>query len=399
MHRRSFLFASAGVVVFPSVVGGCLAQTDANFASADSASTGHSTNWHVQSSIGLDACFALTIAAAPVGTLQVQENLDRRDNLRSILGPRGVEAADAFVGALIRASGTTTPGPQIAFVASAGPLGTIEDLIDTFTIEGVLEEGLREVPSFASEQARSNLSRIRPLAANALRAVLDSSFKEYWKDEFALELERRGEELQFELMSKDIFSQLTRYLNREFKPSVTVFLSTLSEPHGIKLLGQQFVTSSRYETATICRNAVHESIHQLFVVSREESQRILGRLEQDELLLSIARNADRSYGYTSSDGDIVGIVEEGAVQALEAIINENIGIPRNQAIYWQNQDGGMHVFAAGTYALLKDSRFAVEGGDFLQWLDVQTSSGFLQGENLQRLAASVVGEDLVDRWL
>ena len=58
----------------------------------------------------------------------------------------------------------------------------------------------------------------------------------------------------------------------------------------------------------------------------------------------------------------------------------------------------MHVFAAATYARMHETGFAETGGDFLAWLDEQTAANQLRGEALKRLAASVVGDAILQQW-
>ena len=395
MNRR-FLLKTAGLAglsaaLFPAA---CRSAGE----TAPPAPATNQTNWTVQPAIGLDACFALTIAAAPESVLQVSHHLSQRDRLRSMLGPDGVAAAETLMQALSRAGRSATPGPGLAYVVSAGDMATLEDVIETFATDGRLAAGLAHDPEYANPRAQENIERVRPIAEAAFRALKVAGYDAMWLTESKPKLAAAAAALRQELAEVDVISQHRKYLTRAFDPSVTLYVSALSEPHGIKIIGQRFITSPNYSTMIVRRIATHEMMHRLLDPERPETARILARLNEDPLLRAVLAKADTAYGYTSNPDSVRGLVEEGGVQALEAVINEHLDQARDPATYWQHQDGGMHVFAAATYARMHETGFAETGGDFLAWLDEQTAANQLRGEALKRLAASVVGDTALQRW-
>ena len=396
MNRRSLLTAVGAVGLTQALaLGGCTTATNSSRARS-----ANSTKWHISPAIGLDACFALTIAGADPSVLQVSHHEHRRAAYRTMLGPDGVVAAERLMQGIAASGRKATPGAGMALVASAGGIDTLGDVIDSFTIDGILEKGLEGSGEFESDRAKQGIRRVMPLAAAALNALQQAGFEDYWYNEHKPKLDAASASLAGELANIDMIAQHRRYLARSLDDNITIYLSELSEPHGMRIIGQRFVTSPNYSTLISRRNAAHEIIHRLLENGRPETDRIMARVSSDPLLMAIADKADPAFGYTSRGAESVkGLIEEGGVQALEAVINENLDQGRDQSEYWREQDGGMHVFAAAAYALLKQSGFAKTGGDMLTWLDEQTAAGKLQGASLENLAASIVGPEAVSRWL
>lgn len=399
MNRRSFINAAAAMGLMPStLLAGCESLSTQS-EKREPRVAANLTQWVVSPAVGLDACFALAIATADPSILQVKQHLEKRNAFREMLGPEGIKAGERMMRALAAGGRASTPGPGLAEVVSAGQMTTLQQVIDTFEIDGILEKGLEKSESFANPRARANVQRIRPVATAAFRALQRGGFETVWRSEEETMLVQASNRLSDQLGDVDIITQQRKYVARSRDAEITVYLSELCEPHGIKIIGQRFIASPNYSDVIIKRTAAHEMLHRLLDQGRVETPRIVERLSDDPLLKAVLKNADPTFGYTSDKNSVKGLIEEGAVEALEAVINENLGFGRDQKEYWRDHDGGMHVFAAATYALLHETGFARAGGDMLNWLDEQTTMGHLKGKNLQALASSIVGADSVQHWL
>lgn len=397
MNRRRFILGASVGMAASSGLGGCGHATVGDTTSTEPVS--NTTVWRVEPSAGLDACFALTIAAADETVLQVQHYPELREELRLLLGDDGSKKARRLMNAVSASGSAATPGPALARVVSAGGLSSLDDLIHTFKTDGVLEKGLKPTGMMESQRARENIARVRPIATAAFSALQQAGFEAWWAERYKPGLEEAGQSLADNLSSVDLVSELNRYRAETYNPAITVYVSELCAPHALKVIGQRFVTSPDYGAETIRRNAAHEMLHTLLTPGRPETQTILDGLSDDVLLRAVLAKADPAYGYTSNADSVRGIVEEGAVQALEAVLNEALGQGRDQAQYWREQDGGMHVFAVAVYARIKSSGYDKTGGDYLSWLSEQVSNGELRSPNLRAYAASVMGADSVSRWL
>lgn len=394
MKRRTFLTAAASLTQL-AVMGGCARSVHGknHFDDTATAAGSNKTNWTISPAIGLDACFVLTIAGAGFDVLQVEKHQHRRAQLREALGPDGVIAAEQLMDAMKRAH-RSVPGAGLALMASVGEIDTLAGVIDTFRIEDVFEQRFAGTNFYQREGSAVTNERIRSIAAAAFEALARSDFENMWRVEEEPKLKDAASALAGELSNVDLIVEHRRYLSRALDPNVTIYLSELSEPHGIRIVGQRFVSSPNYSSLTVRRIAAHEIIHPLFEANRPETGRILAHLKNEPLLNAIVKNSNASFGYSS----IRGLIEEGGTQALEAVINERLGQGRDQSEYWRHQDGGMHIFAAATYALMQDTGFADKGGDMLSWLDEQIQKQHLQDDALERLATSVVGAETVMQW-
>jgi hypothetical protein len=93
-----------------------------------------------------------------------------------------------------------------------------------------------------------------------------------------------------------------------------------------------------------------------------------------------------------------GYLDEDAVQALEQVVSERLNFARPASERWRTADDGMHVLAAALYRLMQETGFAANGGTFETWLGTQVTAGHLSPPEVERLAASVVGTELIARW-
>ncbi len=352
------------------------------------------TVWTVQPSISLDACFAVTIAAASLDVLQARHHEDKREEIRAVLGRDAVEASEHLIETLASTGRKNTPGAALALIVSAGPLDSLESTIATLSTPEALKAGFEGTAFYQDETSRADLNVIREPAARAFRAVAASDFPAFWTETYRPSL-KEVQTLTAELDAVDIVVQLRRYLRRPITPEIAIFLTELTEPHGIRIAGQRFVTSPNWSTNIVRRNAVHEMIHSFLEPDRPESTRILDRLGREGLVKLIVEKSNPAFGYSS----IKGVIEEDATQALEAVINEQLGQARDQGEYWRKQDGGMHLLAAAIYHRMNQSGFAEQGGDALAWLDEEVASGRFSGNRMLELAAAVVGRDHVDAWI
>jgi hypothetical protein len=122
--------------------------------------------------------------------------------------------------------------------------------------------------------------------------------------------------------------------------------------------------------------------------------RAVAELAKDSLIVRIVREHNPSFGYTT----VAGYVEEDAVQALEQVVSERLGIARPAAERWRLGDDGMHLLAAAIYDLMRETGFAKSGGEFQAWFTGAVTAGRLSSREVDRRARVVVGDETVDRW-
>ena len=360
--------------------------------SSASESTPFRTHWNVGWQQGLDACLLLGVLSTP--SMQSEAYPEENHYWSQKLSPAAREAL-AKVRKPIDADHDLL-GPTLALYASAAPSDTIEDAITAFAKPELIRGGLVGTDFWSGDEAWKSETQYFPSVVTVLTDLAQNGFTAYWITRKQPLIEAKVVTLREELSRVDLIGEQQRYVRRDLNPEIEVYLSAFSEPHGIRIVGQRFLTSYAYPTRIVKLNAAHEIFHPFLLPTRPETNRIVARLSSDLLLKKIDARPDKSDGY----GSITALIEEDMVQSLEALVSQSLGFGRaDMGTYWREQDGGIHVFAAAAFHAMHETGFATRGGDALSWLDLQTANGTLRGDQLIRHAEATIGRSGLQRWL
>ncbi len=350
------------------------------------------TRWRVGWQQGLDACLLLGVLSTP--SLQSEAYPKECRYWQARLSPTGKDALARVRKAIDRQGGLL--GPTLALFASATRSDSIEATRAAFAAPEAMRTKLSTTEFWGSAEEWDAKSAYFPDVAAVLAELANQGFADYWDTRKRPLVESKVKGLRYELSQIDLIGAQQRYVGRPLEPEIEIYLSAFSEPHGIRIVGQRFMTSFDYPSSIVKRNAAHEIFHPFLLPSRPETPRIVSRLSQEPILRRINARADKSDGYRS----ISGLVEEGMTQALEALVSRQLGFGRSDlGAYWRNQDGGIHVFAAAAFDAMVQTGLAAKGGDALSWLDVQCANGNLRGDELARHAEAIIGAEAVRKWL
>lgn len=176
---------------------------------------------------------------------------------------------------------------------------------------------------------------------------------------------------------------------------IEVILLHYSRPHGIRIQGGRFLTNDGYPASIVLRNAAHEPLHPPYDAANSRVAETIADFAKDSLIVRIVRNHNPSFGYST----VAGYVEEDAVQALEQIVSERLGIAEPAAVRWRQADEGVHLLAAAIYHLIRETEFSDAGGRFESWFVDMSAAGHLSPTEVERRARAVVGDAAVDPWL
>jgi hypothetical protein len=198
------------------------------------------------------------------------------------------------------------------------------------------------------------------------------------------DFESKRQALQTTLETYDIVGSVEAALGHDLeRQEIEVFTLAYTAPHGIKIIGNRFITAIEWSAVITARVAIHELMHPPFDLTRPELKTALEQLSQDPMLKQCFDDHDPAFGYNTWEG----YVEENCVRALDQVIAESFGIAQNATERWQNEDGGMHQLAARLTPLLR-TRAAT--GTFEDWLINQIKLESLtnpnQGSESQNLA-------------
>lgn len=349
------------------------------------------TQWRVHNAEGLDAL--LLIGAASGDRLQAEYYADDIAWVRRTFSLAGLAALDRL-DHTIRASQGGLVGPQLALIFSAAPINTLADVAASARDpEGRLRPAFAASLYWSAEQWPGLVARM-PDVLTALSELERNGFHERWLREWKPAIDAAVETDARELRRYDVIPQQQRLLGRPLHPAIDVLVVHFSEPYGIKIMGQRFITHHTYPHTLVFQNAAHEMFHPPFDPNDWTLMTRLTTLERDAWVQNIVTGHDPSFGYNSFEG----LFDEDSTQALDQIVTERLGTARPPAGRWREADGGMHMMAAALYDAMKEDGFDRRGGVYSEWLKSALDRGLLTPSEVRRRAARVVGAAVVARW-
>lgn len=279
---------------------------------------------------------------------------------------------------------------------SAGKDATIEDLIaSTADSDRLLLPAYRASP-YGRDEDEGDWSRFKailPAVSTVLAALRDAGFPAFRRAIVAPKAERL-QRLRMKLAGFDVIRGAEFYTGRNFDPTIEIILLQFCKPHGIKAIGQRFLSALDWDDEVHIRTAGHEILHPPVDPSGEATKAALAVLSNDPLLARVVKEHDPKFGYNSLEG----LLDEDLASAVDQLIAERFGVARNARERWNSVDDGMHVLSAGLYGLMKRDGYARAGGNLEHWLLSKARSGALAPRRLHAAAAQVLGRPADRLW-
>jgi len=273
---------------------------------------------------------------------------------------------------------------------------TIDDLLASATEpESRILPRFRASPYWDSSDADDwpKFEAALPALGSVLHAMNAAGFAEFRRGILAPK-QSRMDGLKGKLASFDPVAGAEFYTGRKFDPTIEIILLEFCKPHGIKVIGQRFLSAVDWADDVHIRTAGHEILHPPLDKASTAWKAALNVLEKDALVARIVKEHDPKFGYNSLEG----LFEEDLVSALDQLIAERFGVARNPRERWNDVDAGMHVMSAGFYGLMKQDGYARAGGNLEQWLLRQARSGALAPASLHKAAARVLARPRDRLW-
>lgn len=356
-----------------------------------SGATPQHTHWKVTAATGMDALLLIGAASGDVmqSTIYGDEIAYARENISA----EGMAAMETLDKALRQDLGRLT-GPVLAYVFSAGPVETLDDVIASAADPVArLKPGLETSPHWSPEEFEAARDMM-PVVQTALEALRDMGFVEWYAETQRPDVVAAVAANVAAVSPYDVIPEQARLLGRELDPTIEILVVAFARPYGIRILGQRFVAWYGWDGDTQLRIAAHELFHPPFDPHDEELDALLVELEQDPWMISIVEDHDPKFGYNT----FKGVVNEGSTQALDQIVSERLGFAQDPRERWRESDGGMHMLAAALYQAMLEDGFAETGGTYSEWLKSALRRGLLSPESVRQRAAAVAGQDAVDAW-
>ncbi len=367
------------------LVGGCGAEQ------AEDAPPATYTQWNVSPAAGLDALLLIGAASGDVMQARIYGKDIRR--VRNSVSEEGLTAMDQ-IDAMLRSEKGQLTGPSLAYLFSAGPVSTIDDVIESAADPiARLKPGHEQSPTWDEDEFAAAVTMM-PILHTALVALRDAGFSDWYDHDFRQKIEKSVAANKAAVQAFDVIPEQERLLGRELSPKIEVFIANYSKPYGIRILGQRFIAYYGYDGETQLHIAAHEIFHPPFDRQDPEMVNLLKDLENDAWMQSIVDTHDARFGYNS----FMSIVDEDSTQALDQIVAERLGFDSDPGKRWRHSDGGMHVLAAAIYHAMKEDGFAATGGDYSVWFKSSLERGLLSPESVRIRATHVIGQEAVERW-
>ena len=349
------------------------------------------TQWNIQPAIGMDALLLLGAASGDV--MQSHYYPKEIAAVRENMSAEGIAALDTLDAVLRQKLGRLT-GPTLAYLFSAGPIATLDDVIASAADPVArLKPTLEQSPSWDPKEFESTV-QLMPAVHTALVDLQNAGFVENYRQEILPNIDAAITSDYADVVSQDINPEQERLLGRNLDAQVDIIIVNYAKPYGMRILGQRFVAYYGWDAQTQLRIAAHEIFHPPYDENDAELQVLLADLRADPWFLSIVDDHDPQFGYNSFEG----VVDEGSTQALDQIVSDRLGFAEEPGQRWRESDGGMHMFAAALYQAMRESGFADTGGTYSEWFKHALRSGMLSPSEVQRRAALVVGPDAVQAW-
>lgn len=380
MTRRDFL---AGAAAAPLLAA----------AAAVPAAAQARTRWIVRGSEGFDALsFLSPLSGDPFYAGFYEEEV-------AAFAPRlpaaTMDAIRALKAQAVAANILLSPFLDLRF--SAGKDATIGDLLHSLdNAETLLRPPLEASPYWGegAEESWRQFMAAAPVLRAILVAMRDVGFAEFRAAIFEPKAAERLPRLRERLAGFDVVAEVERITGRSLEPAVEVVLLEFCKPHGIKVLGQKFLSAIDWPDEVVIRTAGHELLHPPVDMAGEAATAAIAVLRQDALIQRIVAEHDPAFGYNSLEG----LFDEDLASALDQLIGERLGVARDPAERWTDVDGGMHVLSAGFYGLMMRTGYAETGGDLEQWLVRIARGGWLAPPSLHGAAAQVLGRPADRLW-
>jgi len=211
----------------------------------------------------------------------------------------------------------------------------------------------------------------------------DLGYEEEWTERHLPGLRARASQLSDELPGWSLLEQVAQVTGRPEMPGpVEILVLHFNQPHGIRITGTRYLTYSGWPLRVVLNDAIHEMLHPPYdLESDRELQRAIESLRASEFVMDRVENHDPSLGYNT----LGGLIEEDVVQALEQILAERAGIAEEPRERWRSSDGGIHVFAAALYHLLRQRDTEIGAEPIGDRLRRELTNGALQPGKVRSL--------------
>jgi hypothetical protein len=224
---------------------------------------------------------------------------------------------------------------------------------------------------------------VRPELITIFSWLKTIQFEQTWRQETLPKITKTIRKIEKDLPKYNVIREDETVLGYALPSDrITIYVLYYSQPHGIKIVGNRFLTDIAWPFEIVVRNAAHEMMHPPFDLAADsELVAILSTLTSDTFLMNKILHHNTSFGYNSFNG----FIEEDCVQALDQRSGERLHIAIDARLRWTESDDGMHVFAVALYSAMQSENYNEKKERFRDFLVRMIRSGKLAPGKIEAL--------------
>ena len=346
----------------------------------------HGTNWKIEPSLKYDSlCLLNTLTGDPYYQTYYGKAFGE---FKKKLTPEATEAL-AHLKKIVKDDGGGIISANLCLYFSATNDESLDDLLATVDHPEKLRAALAKT-TYWDDEGWKRFESIR----NGLRVILrwykEIDFEDYWREKVRPAAAAKAKSMLDRVKKYDVVPLIEKHLGRPLESdTITVYMLTYSQPHGIKIVGTRFLTDVAWPYEIVVRNAVHEMMHPPYILEGDaELKSVIESLRTDEFFMNKVEHHNSSFGYNTLEG----FVEEDCVQAIDQIINEQIGVASKPKARWNASDDGMHVLAVALYQMMKEEKFPAKDKSFRDFFIRMQREGRFKPGSIERYHQAMYGK-------
>lgn len=258
---------------------------------------------------------------------------------------------------------------------------TLDDMIATLNSD---DDTIWGIDANTPAEDKQKMDMVKKELVVVCSFLKDIDFHKYWTDNILPKVKERIQTLKAEgAMDHDVIPEIEKYTGIKLSSdTITMYLSYFSQPHGISLGNNHFITDISNDTNTILRNAVHEMMHPPFNPKDEAFKGARSKLADDTFIQKMMAKQDSTHGYSTYES----YFEENCVDALETTICEKFDLlPSTGVDYIKQQDGGIDGLGSAIYSLIKQEDYTKTGESFEAFIIRMINSGKLADGKVEQI--------------
>jgi hypothetical protein len=309
------------------------------------------TQWRIEPSFKYDAlCLLNTLTGDP---FYLWHYTKAYAEFSPKLTPEAKKAV-AHLKKVVKDDGGGIISARLCLLFSATDDETLDHLLATVEHPEKLRDNYSKTP-YWSDEGWQSFESIRDDLKVIFTWYKQIDFEKFWREKVRPVAEAKGKKMFAKVSEYDVVPLIEQHLGKPLEShTITVYMLTYSQPHGIKITGTRFLTDVAWPFEIVVRNAVHEMMHPPYKLDGDsELTSVMETLRADKFLMNKVEHHNPSFGYNSLEG----FVDEDCVQALDQLINERIGVAEQAKSRWKKSDDGMHVLAVALYQMMKAEKY------------------------------------------